>query len=157
MSGHDIHMHAIEVSETGGPEVLRYVEVPQPTPGPGEVLIKAEAIGVNYIDTYFRSGQYPRELPFILGSEMCGTVVATGEGADGFHEGERVVTSAVANAFPAGLPVGTVHITGRNVVEIEPAARLDRLEVVRIFDYGLRGIADPETPPPRLQAADRRR
>ncbi len=72
-------------------------------------------------------------------------------------EGERVVTSAVANAFPAGLPVGTVHITGRNVVEIEPAARLDRLEVVRIFDYGLRGIADPEIPPPRLQAADRRR
>lgn len=92
-------MHAIEVSETGGPEVLRYVEVPQPTPGPGEVLIKAEAIGVNYIDTYFRSGQYPRELPFILGSEMCGTVVATGEGADGFHEGERVVTATAAGGY----------------------------------------------------------
>ncbi|ORA81756.1 quinone oxidoreductase [Mycobacterium malmoense] len=92
-------MHAIQVSETGGPEVLRYVEVPQPTPGPGEVLIKAEAIGVNYIDTYFRSGQYPRELPFILGSEMCGTVVATGEGADGFHEGDRVVTATASGGY----------------------------------------------------------
>ena len=71
-------------------------------------------------------------------------------------DGERVVTSAEADAFPAGLPVGTVHITGRNVVEIEPAARLDRLEIVRIFDYGLRGIAAPEAPAPRLQAADRR-
>ena len=62
MSGHDIRMHAIEVSEIGGPEVLRYVEAPEPTPGPGEVLIKAEAIGVNYIDTYYRSGLYPREV-----------------------------------------------------------------------------------------------
>jgi rod shape-determining protein MreC len=60
-------------------------------------------------------------------------------------EGERIVTSAEANAFPAGLPVGTVHYTGRNVAEVEPAARLDRLEIVRIFDYGLRGVVAPET------------
>ena len=59
-------------------------------------------------------------------------------------EGERVVTSAEANAFPAGLPVGTVHYSASNVPEVEPAARLDRLEVVRIFDYGLRGIVPPE-------------
>ena len=71
-------------------------------------------------------------------------------------DGERVVTSAEADAFPAGLPVGTVRITGRNAVEIEPAARLDRLEIVRIFDYGLHGIAAPEAPAPRVQAADRR-
>jgi NADPH2:quinone reductase len=49
-------MHAVEVAETGGPEVLRYVEKPVPSPGPGEVLIQADAIGVNYIDIYFRSG-----------------------------------------------------------------------------------------------------
>lgn len=47
-------MYAIEIAETGGPEVLTYVEKPQPTPGSGEVLIKAEAIGVNFLDTYFR-------------------------------------------------------------------------------------------------------
>ncbi len=59
-------------------------------------------------------------------------------------EGERVVTSAEAGAFPAGLPVGTVRYSANNVAEVEPAAKLDRLEVVRIFDYGLRGIQPPE-------------
>jgi NADPH:quinone reductase len=99
MPGHDIRMHAIEISETGGPEVLRYVEAPQPTPGQGEVLIKAEAIGVNFIDTYFRSGQYPREVPFILGTEVCGTVAATGDGAVDFSVGDRVVSAAAFGAY----------------------------------------------------------
>jgi rod shape-determining protein MreC len=61
-------------------------------------------------------------------------------------EGERVVTSAEANAFPSGLPVGVVHYTANNVPEVEPFARLDRLEIVRIFDYGLIGIQPPESP-----------
>ncbi len=61
-------------------------------------------------------------------------------------EGDRVVTSAEANAFPAGLPIGVVHYTANNVPEVEPFARLDRLEVVRIFDYGLTGIQPPESP-----------
>ena len=74
-----VSMHAIEVAETGGPEVLTYVDKDQPSPGPGEVLIKAEAIGVNFIDTYFRSGQYPREVPFVVGTEVCGTVEAVGD------------------------------------------------------------------------------
>ncbi len=60
------------------------------------------------------------------------------------QEGERVVTSAEAGAFPAGLPVGTVHFTANNVPEVETAARLDRLEVVRIFNYGLNGLVAPE-------------
>ena len=60
-------------------------------------------------------------------------------------EGERVVTSAEANAFPAGLPIGVVHYTASNVPEVEPFARLDRLEVVRVFDYGLTGIQPPES------------
>ena len=59
-------------------------------------------------------------------------------------EGERVVTSAEAGAFPANLPVGTVHYSASNVPEVQPMALLDRLEVVRIFDYGLRGIVAPE-------------
>ena len=59
-------------------------------------------------------------------------------------EGERVVTSAEAGAFPANLPIGTVHYSPSNVPEVEPSARLDRLEVVRIFDYGLRGLVSPE-------------
>src|SRR5271165_258102 len=99
MSGHDNHMHAIQVSETGGPEVLHYVEVPQPTPGPGEVLIKTEAIGVNFIDTYFRAGQYPRPLPFVIGSEACGTVAAIGDGVEGFSPGDRVVTPSANGGY----------------------------------------------------------
>jgi NADPH:quinone reductase len=94
-------MHAIEVSETGGPDVLRYVELPQPSPGQGELLIKAEAIGVNFIDTYFRSGQYPRPLPFVVGSEVCGTVVALGDGSgsSGLTVGDRVVSASANGGY----------------------------------------------------------
>ena len=92
-------MHAIEVTETGGPEVLTYVERRYPAPGPGEVLIKAEAIGVNFIDTYFRSGQYPRETPFIIGSEVCGTVEAVGEDVAALQIGDRVVTAQANGAY----------------------------------------------------------
>ncbi len=72
-------------------------------------------------------------------------------------EGERVVTSAEANAFPAGLPVGVVHYSASHVPEVEPLARLDRLEVVRIFDYGLRGVVPPEGPAARTAFPERRR
>ncbi|MCT7659787.1 quinone oxidoreductase family protein [Mycobacterium deserti] len=92
-------MHAIEVAETGGPEVLTYAEKPQPSPGPGEVLIKAEAIGVNFLDTYFRSGQYPRETPFIVGSEVCGTVEAVGDDVAALSVGDRVVTAQANGAY----------------------------------------------------------
>jgi len=92
-------MHAIEVAETGGPEVLHYVDSPQPSPGSGEVLIKAEAIGVNFIDTYFRSGQYPRELPFVLGTEVSGTVAGVGQGMTTLQVGDRVATAAASGAY----------------------------------------------------------
>lgn len=92
-------MHAIEVTETGGPEVLTYVEQPQPTPGAGEVLIKAEAIGVNFIDTYFRSGQYPREVPFVVGAEVCGVVEAVGDDVAALKVGDRVVTAQADGAY----------------------------------------------------------
>ena len=92
-------MHAIEVAETGGPEVLTYVEKPTPEPGADEVLIRADAIGVNYIDTYFRSGTYARELPFIVGSEVCGTVTAVGPDVVAINVGDRVVTATAAGAY----------------------------------------------------------
>src|ERR1700742_4547594 len=94
-----VTMHAIEVAEIGGPEVLSYVEMEQPSPGPGEVLIKAEAIGVNFIDTYFRSGQYPREVPFVVGTEVCGTVEAVGDDVAALSVGDRVVTAAATGAY----------------------------------------------------------
>ena len=103
MLGHDNRMHAIEVAETGGPEVLTSVEKPQPSPGAGEVLIKTEAIGVNFIDTYFRSGQYPRELPFIPGSEAAGTITAVGNDVTAVRVGDRVVTAAALSGTYADL------------------------------------------------------
>ena len=92
-------MHAIEIAEIGGPEVLTYVEKPQPEPGAGQVLIKAEAIGVNFIDTYFRSGLYPREVPFVVGTEVCGTVAAVGDDVAALTVGDRVVTANAVGAY----------------------------------------------------------
>ncbi|ORB30459.1 quinone oxidoreductase family protein [Mycolicibacterium parafortuitum] len=92
-------MYAIEVTEVGGPEVLSHVEKDRPTPGPGQVLIRAEAIGVNFIDTYFRSGLYPRETPFIVGAEVCGTIEEVGEDVAALNVGDRVVTTQSLGAY----------------------------------------------------------
>jgi NADPH:quinone reductase len=92
-------MYAIEVAETGGPEVLSCVEKPRPSPGPGEVLIKAEAIGLNFVDTYFRSGLYPHALPFVLGAEVAGTVAGVGQGVTALQLGQRVATADAVGAY----------------------------------------------------------
>jgi NADPH2:quinone reductase len=92
-------MHAIEVPRLGEPDVLTYVDVVKLLPGPGEVLIKAEAIGVNFIDTYFRTGMYPHELPFIIGSEVCGTVDAVGDGVSTVRPGDRVASADAVGAY----------------------------------------------------------
>jgi rod shape-determining protein MreC len=63
------------------------------------------------------------------------------------QEGERIVTSAEANAFPANLPIGAVHYSSSGAPEVEPAAMLQKLEIVRIFDYGLTGVTPPEPAP----------
>src|SRR6476620_4435601 len=94
-----VTMQAIEVAQPGGPEVLNYIEKPTPSPGPGEVLIKAEAIGINFIDTYFRSGLYKRDLPFILGLEVCGTVEAVGDDVAALGVGDRVVTAQANGSY----------------------------------------------------------
>ncbi len=75
-------MHAIQAREAGSPDVLEYVDLPDPTPGPGEVLVKVAAAGVNFIDTYRRSGVYPMPFPHVVGSEGAGVVVALGKGVE---------------------------------------------------------------------------
>lgn len=80
----------IQFSRTGGPEVLEVVDTDIRDPGPGEVRITNRAIGVNFIDIYFRTGLYPAELPSALGSEGAGVIDAVGEGVDDFAEGDRV-------------------------------------------------------------------
>jgi NADPH2:quinone reductase len=83
-------MRAIQMKKTGGPEVLEYVEIATPMPAAGQVLVKVEASGVNFIDTYLREGRYPAALPFVPGQEAAGVVAAVGEGVTGFSEGDRV-------------------------------------------------------------------
>ncbi|WP_448581854.1 quinone oxidoreductase family protein [Thermaurantiacus sp.] len=84
-------VRAIQFSMTGGPEVLEEVEVDVPAPGPGEVRVRHSAIGVNFIDTYHRSGVYPVMLPCTPGMEAAGVIEAVGEGVTGFAQGDRVV------------------------------------------------------------------
>jgi NADPH2:quinone reductase len=82
--------HAIRIEKTGGPEQMKWVEVDLPAPGKGEVQLKNLAIGLNFIDTYHRTGLYPVALPAGLGLEACAIVEAVGEGVSGFKPGDRV-------------------------------------------------------------------
>ncbi|OYU90558.1 MAG: quinone oxidoreductase [Bradyrhizobiaceae bacterium PARB1] len=82
---------AVRVHQTGGPEVLTYEDIEVPAPGAGEVRIRQHAVGVNFIDTYFRTGLYKApQLPFIAGNEAAGEVVEVGPGVTDFHPGDRV-------------------------------------------------------------------
>ena len=81
---------AIRIHATGGPEVMRWEDVPTPDPGPGEALVRHAAIGLNYIDVYFRTGLYKTALPATPGMEGAGTVIAVGAGVTTVKEGDRV-------------------------------------------------------------------
>ena len=85
-------MKAIRVHETGGAEALRLETVPDPVPGPGQVLVRLEAIGVNFIEIYQRRGLYKVPMPFVPGEEGAGTVVAIGPGVEEVRVGERVAS-----------------------------------------------------------------
>jgi NADPH2:quinone reductase len=92
-------MKAIRVHEIGGPEVLRYEDVPDPTPGPGQALIRVEAAGVNFIEVYQRRGLYRVPLPATPGSEAAGVVAALGDGVRDLAPGDRVASTNVAGAY----------------------------------------------------------
>ena len=92
-------MKAIQIEQVGGPEALKYQDVEVPEPGPNDVLVKVEAAGVNYIDTYQRSGLYPVPLPATLGLEAAGTVAKVGSEVSRFSEGDRVATTNAVGAY----------------------------------------------------------
>ena len=92
-------MKAIRIHNYGGAEVLVLEDIPVPEPKPGEARIKIEAIGVNYIDIYHRTGLYPLKPPFTLGMEAAGTVDATGEGVTEVRNGDRVAYAMVAGSY----------------------------------------------------------
>src|SRR5215204_5267241 len=91
---------AVRVHKTGGPEVLTYEDVEVPAPGAGQIRLKQHASGVNFIDTYFRSGLYPApSMPFVSGNEGAGEVVALGSGITDFKVGDRVGYVAPLGAY----------------------------------------------------------
>jgi NADPH2:quinone reductase len=90
---------AILVNRTGGPEVLEWVDHPVGAPGQGELRIRHTAIGVNFIDTYQRTGLYPMQTPFVPGSEGAGIVLAVGDGVSGFKEGDRIAYQGAIGGY----------------------------------------------------------
>lgn len=92
-------MRAVRVHSTGGPEVLRLEEAPDPEPGAGEVLVRLEAIGVNFIDIYYRTGLYPRPLPFTPGLEGAGVVTAVGPDVTDLSVGDRVAWASAPGSY----------------------------------------------------------
>lgn len=143
-------MKAMQFSEVGGPEVLRLVEVPDPVPGAGQVLVRVESAGVNFSDTARRGGRWfpePTPVPFILGSEVAGTVIALGEGVTTPSVGTQLfgLTSAgyaelalldAASAVPVPKTLGTDEAAGLLLVGltasviIQGAARVEPGETV---------------------------
>jgi NADPH2:quinone reductase len=120
-------MQAIRVHQTGGPEVLRYEEVPDPTPGPGEAVVRVEAAGVNFIDVYHRTGLYKvPSLPFTLGQEGAGTVEAVGEGVTELHPGDRVAWTSVPGSYAgkAAVPVARLVPLPEGVTARQGAAAM---------------------------------
>jgi NADPH2:quinone reductase len=106
-------MKAIQIFEVGGPDKMKLVELDLPDPGPGQVRIRIEATGVNFIDTYFRTGIYPAALPFTPGMEAAGVVDQVGEGTEGFAPGDRVAWTGLPGAYASHC--------------LAPAARLVRI------------------------------
>ena len=92
-------MKAMRFHQHGGPEVLVYEDAPTPEAGPGEAIVRIEAIGLNYIDTYHRDGLYPVELPCIPGMEAAGTIARIGDGVEGVNVSDRVVYAGALGAY----------------------------------------------------------
>ncbi len=92
-------MKSIQIQETGGPEALQLLDLPIPQPGPGQVLIRIEAIGVNFVEIYFRKGVYKATLPFTPGTEAAGTVEELGPGVTGFAAGDAVASVSILGSY----------------------------------------------------------
>jgi len=120
-------MKAIQIHQTGGPEVLKLSDVPMPVPSAGQVLIKIAATGVNFIEIYFREGRYKAPLPLIPGSEAAGVVETVGEGVTGFSIGDPVASTAVIGSYAeyALVPAAQlVHVPAGLDLKLAAAAML---------------------------------
>ncbi|MGN8198301.1 quinone oxidoreductase family protein [Salinisphaera sp. RV14] len=114
----------IQFKQTGGPEVLELVETEIRAPGPGEVRVKNHAIGVNFIDIYFRTGLYPGELPSAMGSEGAGVIDAVGDGVEDFAVGDRVAyVLGPKGAYADAITLSTDHVVALpDAIDFDTAA-----------------------------------
>jgi NADPH2:quinone reductase len=117
---------AIRISKNGGPEVMEYVDVEVGEPGPGEARVRNHAIGINFIDVYFRTGLYPQPLPSGLGQEGAGVVEAVGEGVTHVKPGDRVVYAGRPNGAYSELRVMPADILVKlpDAIPFETAAAM---------------------------------
>src|SRR2546423_15602172 len=106
-------MKAIRVHAPGGPEALRYEDVAQPGPGAGQVLVKVDAAGVNYIDVYQRTGMYPVATPFTLGQEAAGGVTAVGTRRPDPKPGDRGAYPSIPGPYARHAIVPPARAAGR--------------------------------------------
>ena len=122
--------HAMRIHQPGGPEAMRWESVDLPAPGAGEVLVENRAVGLNFIDVYYRTGHYKAPLPFVLGTEGVGVVEALGADVTGFARGDRVAYVNPIGAYAERL--------------IRPAARLvkvpDAIDDVQAAGMMLKGM-----------------
>ena len=119
-------MRAIVIEATGGPEVLQWTDVADPEPGPGQIVVELAAAGLNYIDTYHRTGLYPVELPFTPGLEGAGIVTAVGDGVD------HAVGDRVAWTGQLGSYAERVALSADQVVAVPAAMHLDLAAAVML-------------------------
>ena len=119
-------MKAIRVHAPGGPEALRYEDVPRPTPGPGQVLVRIEAAGLNFIDVYQRNGHYKVPVPFTLGQEAAGNVAAVGPGVAEPKVGDRVAYITILGTYAeyAVVPADRVVVLPDGVSTKQGAAAM---------------------------------
>ena len=116
-------MKQIQISQYGGPEVMKLVDVPKPSPGPGQALVKVAASGVNFIDVYFRSGHYKADLPFTVGSEASGTVEAVGPKVTEVKPGDRVAYAMTRGSYSEYTLVAAAQlVTLPDHVDLKTAA-----------------------------------
>ncbi len=118
-------MFAVRVHEVGGPDALRWEEMDDPSPGPGDVVVRVTAAGLNYIDTYHRSGLYPVPLPFVPGNEGAGVVVEVGSDVEGVAPGDRVAWTGVMGSYAELIAVPAQRtVPVPDGVDLELAAAL---------------------------------
>src|SRR5699024_3022904 len=121
---------AVRAMQAGGPEVLEFGEVPTPKAGAGEVLVDVEAAGVNFIDTYRRSGVYPMEYPHIVGAEGTGYIAVVDEGVESWQVGDRVAWHEGSCSYTTQVFVNSASLLGvaeRLSPEVAAAMPLQRL------------------------------